>query len=70
MGRILEFAELPPSAEMIEFVLKEVDPSRAGKTILNLNEQQLREAAAQMGPLLRELGYIDASASTQAGDSS
>ena len=70
MGEILDFAQLPPSADVIEYVLSEVDPSRAGKTIANLTQDQLREAAAQMSPLLQELGYLDASASTQAADSS
>jgi len=70
VAEVVEFTELPARNEPIDYALGEVDPSRAGKTILNLSEQQRCEAEAEMSPLLRELGYLDASPSTHLADSS
>ena len=70
VAEIIEFAELPAREELIDYALSEIDPSRAAKTILNLSEQQRHEAEAEMSPLLRELGYLDASPSTHPADSS
>ena len=70
VAEMIEFAELPARDEPIDYALGKIDPSRAGRTLLNLSEQQRREAEAQMSPLLRELGYLDASPSTHPDDSS
>lgn len=51
------FAELPDSPEMIEYAVREIDPSRAAKPKTNITDQQLREAVEEMEPLLSELGY-------------
>ncbi len=54
---LIEFTELPASREMIDFAVRHVDPSRARKATDDLIDQQLREIAKEMNPLLRELGY-------------
>ena len=70
VAEMIEFAELPARDEPIDYALCEINPSRAGKTLLNLSEQQRRDAEAEMSRLLRELGYLDASPSTHPADSS
>ena len=57
VAELTEFAGLPPSREMIDFVAGEIDPSRAAASKSNLTNQQLREAVREMEPLLTELGY-------------
>lgn len=57
VGEILEFAGLAPCPPMIDYALSRVDPARGGKAKANLTDEQLREAADEMRPLLDELGY-------------
>ena len=66
----MQCAGQPPGEEPIDYAKAEIAPSRAAKTILNRSEQQGHEAEAEMSPLLRELGYLDASPSTHPADSS
>ncbi len=54
---MIEFTQLPPCPEMINYTVDHVDPSRAGKSKANLTRQQMCEAIEEMEPLLTLLGY-------------
>lgn len=54
---LMDFTELPPCQEMIDYAVDHIDPSRAGKSKTNLTDQRLREGVEEMNPLLSELGY-------------
>jgi len=60
LGELVEFAELSPCQEMIDFAQAQIEPDRSRKWVSTITVEQGREIAAELEPLLSQLGYTGA----------
>lgn len=58
LKEMMDFVELPPAEEMLDFAASHIDPNRTYKWKGTLSEEQERDIEARMRPMLIELGYM------------
>ncbi len=57
VGRLLEFMELPPSAEVEDYIKNNVNRNISGKWLKTLSEEEVASMMPHIEDLLNELGY-------------